>query len=247
MTTHAIEREDWTLFASRETLSQKAGVPVALLRRLVLKELVDNAIDAGGAAKISEPRDGQYEIADEGPGIEGSPEAIARLFSINRPLVSSKLWRLPSRGALGNGLRVVAGALIASGGGSLTVSTRGQRLMIVLKEDGGSGFVAAPCERTVGTLIEISFGPDLPDDYLTTVWALRAISMAAGGKRYTGNPSVWHHDSDSFYVLTQGSGDRSVRDFTSGFDGCTGARAGQIAGQFLSRSCRSLTREESSV
>ena len=42
------EREDWTLFRSLSTLSQKAGVPVHLLPKLVLKELADNALDAGG-------------------------------------------------------------------------------------------------------------------------------------------------------------------------------------------------------
>jgi hypothetical protein len=35
--------KDWTLFRTVEGLQQKAGVPVALLRRLVLKELDDKA------------------------------------------------------------------------------------------------------------------------------------------------------------------------------------------------------------
>src|SRR4051812_40033201 len=34
------ERQDWTMFRSIDTLSQKAGVPRDRLRRLVLKELV---------------------------------------------------------------------------------------------------------------------------------------------------------------------------------------------------------------
>ena len=40
---------------------------------------------------------------------------------------SSKLLRLPQRGALGNGLRVVAGAVLASAG-SLVVITRNKRI-----------------------------------------------------------------------------------------------------------------------
>ena len=39
------EREDWTLFRTVEGLQQKAGVPTTRLRRLVLKELGDNALD----------------------------------------------------------------------------------------------------------------------------------------------------------------------------------------------------------
>ena len=50
------EREDWTLFRSISTLSQKAGVPVHLLPKLVLKELADNALDAGGTARVGAAR-----------------------------------------------------------------------------------------------------------------------------------------------------------------------------------------------
>jgi hypothetical protein len=73
------ERADWTSFRTVEGLQQKAGVAKDKLRRLTL---------------------------DDGGGIDGTPEEIARLFSIARPMVSTKLLRLPTRGALGNGLRV---------------------------------------------------------------------------------------------------------------------------------------------
>ena len=46
------EREDWTLFRTVEGLQQKAGVPANLLRRLVLKELGDNALDTGASIKF---------------------------------------------------------------------------------------------------------------------------------------------------------------------------------------------------
>lgn len=112
------ERADWTAFRTIEGLQQKAGVPAGKLRRLVLKELADNALDAGAEVRVSNLDDGRYRIEDDGPGIDGEPEDVARLFSIGRPLVSTKLLRLPTRGALGNGLRVVAGAVLASDGRS---------------------------------------------------------------------------------------------------------------------------------
>ena len=87
------------------------------LRRLVLKELADNALDSGARNVTAGHLGGcRYFVEDDGPGIQGSPKQIARLFSLDRPLITSKLWRLPTRGALGNGLRVVAGAVAASGG-----------------------------------------------------------------------------------------------------------------------------------
>src|SRR6516165_3112571 len=94
------EREDWTLFRTVEGLQQKAGVPAKLLRRLVLKELGDNALDTGAEVKfgqIGRSLD-KYYVEDSGPGLEGTPEQIAELFSIRRPMRSSKLLRLPQRG-----------------------------------------------------------------------------------------------------------------------------------------------------
>src|SRR6516162_3333548 len=102
------EREDWALFCTIEGLQQKAGVPKNKLSRLVIKELADNALDEGGQARVGKLPKGGYFVEDGGGGIDGAPADIARLFSISRPLVSSKLLRLPTRGALGNGLRVVA-------------------------------------------------------------------------------------------------------------------------------------------
>ena len=103
------ECEDWKLFRTIETLPQKAGVPKRKLSMLVCKELTDNALDACGSCEIGFEGDSFY-VKDQGPGME--PE----LFSISRPLRSSKYLRLPTRGRLGNGLRVVAGAVAATGG-----------------------------------------------------------------------------------------------------------------------------------
>ena len=48
------ERADWTSFRTVEGLQQKAGVPAGKLRRLVLKELTDNALDTGASVRIGE-------------------------------------------------------------------------------------------------------------------------------------------------------------------------------------------------
>src|SRR2546430_15787267 len=84
------ERADWTSFRTVEGLQQKAGVAQGKLRRLVLKELTDNALDTGAQVRIGELPDGSYFIEDDGSGIEGQPEQIARLFSIARPMISTK-------------------------------------------------------------------------------------------------------------------------------------------------------------
>src|SRR5215472_11043717 len=172
------ERPDWTLFRTVEGLAQKAGVPPRLLRRLALKELADNALDAGGS-QIDAGTDGtSFFIADDGPGIDGTPEEIASLFSIARPLRSSKLLRLPQRGALGNGLRVVAGAVLASEG-SLAVITRNKRIELCPKADGSTAVVSVTAiERPVGTRIEIGLGPALPREDDSFAWVRTAAEIA---------------------------------------------------------------------
>src|SRR5262249_12937873 len=110
------EREDWVLFRNLGTLGQKAGVPLEKIAALVAKELTDNALDAGAECRVGLLDGNGFWVEDDGEGISGTDEEIAELFSIKRPLKSSKLVRLPTRGALGNGLRVVAGAVLASGG-----------------------------------------------------------------------------------------------------------------------------------
>jgi hypothetical protein len=115
----------------------------------VLKELADNALDAGGMVRIGQLQDGGWYVEDDGPGIAGDPADIARLFSIRRPLVSSKLLRLPMRGALGNGLRVVAGAVLASDG-RLVLETRGRRLDL-RPQDNGDTLAPAPAPPAPGS------------------------------------------------------------------------------------------------
>lgn len=239
------ERPDWTLFRSADTLAQKAGVRKGLLRRLVLKELADNALDSG-AQEVSACGDGpdRYVIRDNGNGIEGGPEAVARLFSVNRPLISSKLWRLPSRGAMGNGLRVVVGAVAASDG-SIQVTTRGRRLTLVPQADGSTSVERSePAASFIGTEVIITFGSALPHDDDALSWAQCAIRMAGSGEVYAGKPSPYWYDADAFYELLQGAGDRFLRDFVARLDGCSGAKAGKITKAFRSMPCRALSRDE---
>jgi hypothetical protein len=223
------QREDWSLFRTVEGLQQRAGVPKERLRRLVLKELADNGLDTGGRVRIGELPDGGYFVEDDGNGID--PEEVARLFSIARPMVSTKLLRIPSRGALGNGLRVVAGAVLASEG-SLAVITRNQRVDLRPERDGTTSVLGTtPTDFPVGTRVEISFGSSLPADPNALSWARTAIRLGRIGQSYTGKPSPWWYDLPQFRELLYASGATPVRELIANLDGCTGAKAGEIVAE----------------
>ena len=239
------ERADWTSFRTVEGLQQKAGVPKSKLRRLVLKELADNALDTGAHARVGDLPKGGYFVEDDGPGIDGAPDEIARLFSIARPLVSSKSLRLPTRGALGNGLRVVAGSVLASGG-FLTVITNNRRIELRPERDGTTAVVKATTVKfPVGTRIEIGFGPDIPEDRYPLFWANVAVRMAQG-QTYKGSSSPFWYDVPQFHELLEASGPALVRELVASLDGCTGGKAGLIvAAAGLSRMvCRDVNREQ---
>jgi hypothetical protein len=239
------EREDWTLFRTLDGLTQKAGVSRDELPRLVMKELADNGLDAGANVEVGRLANGGYFVDDDGPGIDGTPEQIARMFSIRRPLVSSKLLRLPTRGAVGNGLRVVAGAVLASGG-TLTVITRNRRIGLRPERDGSTTVISVKkVNRPVGTRIEISFG-SLKCAADTLDWASEGCNLVETGSPYAGKTSAWWYDAAQFHELLDASGNRPVRDLVSQLDGCSGPKAGEIvAAAGLNRAiCKDITRTQ---
>jgi hypothetical protein len=238
------EREDWSLFRTIEGLQQKAGVSKDKLSRLVLKELADNGLDTGARVSVDELPVGGYFVEDDGPGLDGEPKDIARLFSIRRPMVSSKLLRLPQRGALGNGLRVVAGAVLASEG-SLTVITLNRRVVLRPERDGTTTVVGVEAVTfPVGTRIEIGFGPALPCDKYTLNWARMACHMARTGSTYLGKSSPLWFDVPAFHELLDASGDLPVCELIARLDG--GGNAAEIAARAgLSRAtCQNLDRKK---
>jgi hypothetical protein len=217
--------------------------------------LIDNALDAGGGVNVFAMNEqdrlvlsdcsacNRFVVQDTGPGLQGSPDEVARLFSIRRPLVSSKLWRMPSRGAMGNGLRVVAGAVAASNG-RLRIWTRNRCLVLTPQDDGTNAVAVREVDFPTGTRIEITFGSDLPPDRDALAWAEAAIRIASGGPGYTGKPSPWWYDGDHFFELLQGAGNRPVRDLIASLDGCSGAKAGKITAAFRNTVCHALSRAQ---
>jgi hypothetical protein len=241
------EREDWSLFRTAEGLQQKAGVPAELLRRLALKELADNGLDNNAETRVGSLKGGGFYVDDAGPGLDGTPEEIAERYSIRRPMRSSKLLRKPQRGALGNGLRVVAGIVLASGG-RLVVITRNRRIELRPKFDGSTAVVSVKdVDRPRGTRVLISFGPSVPDDdHNPLEWAAKAIRAArcAAGKNYSGLTSGHWYDAAQFHELILAGGTEPIRSLVAQIDGCSGGKAGEIvaAARLGRTACKDVSR-----
>jgi hypothetical protein len=239
------EIEDWTDFRSLDGLGRRAGVSVPDIPKVVAKELVDNAYDAGACCEFEKTAGNAILVRDDGPGIPGTPEEIADLFSVRRSRKSSKVLRLPTRGKLGNGLRVVAGAVLATNG-SLVVRTRDREIHLRPRENGTTEVLSVKEWPGRGTEVEVGFGQPLtnldPDDVFA--WARVASLLAGRGRTYVGKSSPGWYDADSFWELMQAAGPRVVREEVARLDGCGRQKAGDIARDFPSRTADSLTRAE---
>ncbi len=226
------EREDWKLFRNLDTLPQKAGVSRDKLPLLVGKELVDNALDICGSCQIGFEGD-MFYIRDDGPGID--IDRLQEIFSINRPLISSKYLRMPTRGALGNGLRVVAGTVTATGG-ELIVSTKGCTFKMTMRDDGSTKAQHIGFYTGKGTMISLHLGSMNKVD---PFWAKLAIDYAIG-ESYKGKTSPYWYNSESFFELFQAF-KGTVRELVEQFDGCTGAKAGKISRDHKNRTADTMT------
>jgi hypothetical protein len=76
-------RQDWSLFLDPARLPQKAGSDAGQVRAVALKELADNALDAGASATLERVDADTWIVADDGPGLDAA--AIATLFAVSRP------------------------------------------------------------------------------------------------------------------------------------------------------------------
>jgi hypothetical protein len=193
---------DWQLFLNLNTLPQQAGVAKHLLPKLVAKELTDNALDTGAAVEVRHESPELFKdviiVRDFGKGIRGADTHIADLLSVKRPLTSSKRLRLPLRGALGNGLRVVV-ATVYGLGGELLLSTQGRTLRIAPQDDGTSLVENIGEWNEEGTEIRVT----IPDNFFgegLLEWAEKALQIRQG-EIYTGKTNPFWYDSDSFYGL----------------------------------------------
>jgi DNA topoisomerase VI subunit B len=174
---HVLERATFRTsrlldFCSFKELTAQTGHPPPEWPLVVLKELLDNALDACEEAGISPEvwvtvGPDHITVTDNGPGIP--PETVEGVLDFSVRVSSREAYVSPTRGAQGNALKtVVAMPFVLSGGteGKVTVTARGVRHEITLRVDRIRQVPVFDHQRhdeagTKGTAVRVSW-PDSP-------------------------------------------------------------------------------------
>lgn len=214
------EREDWKLFRNLDTLCQKAGVGRGNIPKLIVKELVDNALDVS-SCKLELLSGNGFSVRDFGEGLDES--LLKELCCINRPMITSKLLRLPTRGALGNGLRVVLGAIVSTNG-KLFIETKGKKYQAIFQNDGSADIIIiGDSDVTVGTKFNVYLGDSIYTIKKSDlVWGENAILMARGTEHVCKTSPFWYTSEAFFELLNSYRG--KLKSFLLFFEGMSPAK-----------------------
>jgi hypothetical protein len=156
------------------------------------------------------------------------------------------------RGALGNGLRVVVGSVLASRG-TLSVENFGFKFNLTPLNDGSTAVEMEPSDVKQGTRITLRLGDSIPVSSDSLSLSEIAITMAHLGEVYKGKTSPWWYEEEAFFEMFAASGDRPVENILELFHGISSGHAldlakGRLASEIdhnISRSLLIKLREKS--
>jgi hypothetical protein len=105
--------------------------------------------------------------------------------------------QIPTRGCVGNGLRVIVGSVV-SGGGRIIVKTRNQQISLRPRLDGTAAIEDFQAiDWQAGSAITIEIDPKYYANEGTLNWANVAIELArCSSEPFARKPSHWWYDRD---------------------------------------------------
>ena len=153
-------------------LSKRLGCDTHLWSRAIIKELIDNSLDAVEEAGTVLPKidicinRGSIEVADNGPGM--SAELVARLCDRSLRTSAREAYPTPERGRQGNALQVLMCLALGLGWERVehTITSQGIRHTITLTVDRLAQRIVlerqeTPVEHRSGTTVRIGYPLDL--------------------------------------------------------------------------------------
>jgi hypothetical protein len=129
-------------FLSVSELEKQSGYSRDRWPEVIVKELVDNALDACEEADVApqitvEITDDRIVVEDNGPGMP--PSTVAGIVNLDERVSSRQAYMAPDRGAQGNATKVLVGmpfALRPDDPGQLVIESHGQRHVLAVTVDG---------------------------------------------------------------------------------------------------------------
>jgi DNA topoisomerase VI subunit B len=127
-------------FCSRKELINQTGHGIEEWPLVILKELVDNALDACEEAEVAPHititvRGGHIVVTDNGPGI--GTDVVQKILDYNVRVSSREAYVSPTRGAQGNALKTILAMPFAFNGtkGETLIEARGVAHRIIFAVD----------------------------------------------------------------------------------------------------------------
>jgi hypothetical protein len=148
-------------------LQSQTGQPRERFAAVILKELVDNALDAAETAGVApeivikvERTESELRVAvgDNGPGI--APATVGRILDFTTRTSDKAVYRAPTRGAQGNAVKTVLGIPVALGGTApVTIASQHVRHQIHAGIDPAGhvriGYDTDSCSTEPGTRVTV--------------------------------------------------------------------------------------------
>src|SRR5438874_13031639 len=127
-------------FCSKKELVAQTGHPPESWPLVILKELIDNSLDAAEEANTApmisvSVSDGKVTVTDNGPGIPD--ETVAAMLDYSVRVSSREAYVSPTRGAQGNALKTILamGFALNRARGETIIETQGIRHRITFSVD----------------------------------------------------------------------------------------------------------------
>jgi hypothetical protein len=214
---HTLERTTFTTsrlldFCSQKELVAQTGHEPGEWPLVVLKELMDNALDACEDARtppvVAVRVDaGGIEVSDNGPGIP--PEVVAKVLDFSVRVSSREAYVSPCRGAQGNALKtIVAMPYVLDGEqGMVEVAARGIRHTITMRLDRIRQAPAFDHRQepdasvTSGTLVRVHW----PDSPRSEAGAVGARFLQVDDEDEEDDEGEWSEDDDSPWSTLAGA------------------------------------------
>lgn len=141
MNTQLAVRHDFSILISSDLvtldgLRSSTGQPPHNLANVVLKELIDNALDACetagvipeitvGYELIDDDKTMRLSVSDNGAGLDAG--IVEKILDFSTRTSTNAVYKSPTRGAQGNAFKTILCIPTAFGGGLVTIESKGLR------------------------------------------------------------------------------------------------------------------------